>query len=320
MSSKRFGVPRPSGEPSTATERKVRILLELVRNRSVRLSALCREYETSERSMIRDFQELRKIGLRAGFKLSEKADNDVIRMLDFDARPAALDRSGRALQSLIRSAARALGKPVENELRASEPGEKRDERSFLHFMMPTLCDGTKAAQVYKMLESAWTGNARVRFTYGKKGERRVEPYRVLQRSGRYYLFGRDLGAKDEGWRYFALDQIGTPISRVGTFTPREVPPEYSDEDTIGWFKTGKKTEIAVWLSPVIAGSATSRAWQREQRVIEGLDGSATIVFSVSDVDEVIRWALGFGVDARVVSPPTALARAKSIARSIADAY
>ncbi|MDQ2866153.1 MAG: WYL domain-containing protein [Candidatus Eremiobacteraeota bacterium] len=269
--------------------------------------------------MLRDFQELRKIGIRAGFKLSDKADNDVVRMLDFAARPRALDRSGRALQSLLQAAAQALGKPVEDQFRSNDPVEKRDV-PFLHFMMPKLSDGTAAAAVYTTLEAAWNDNARVRFRYANKAERRVEPYRVLHRSGRYYLFARDLGAKDDGWRYFALDQISTPIVRAGTFAPREIPPEYSDEDAIGWIKSGSKIEVGVLLSPVIADSAASRVWQRDQRVTRNRDGSASIVLCVSDVDEVVRWALGFGVDAKIVSPDTAVARAAAIVASIADAY
>lgn len=320
MPAKGFGHPRPSGEPSTSTERKIRILLELIRNRSVRLSALSREYDMSERSMLRDFQELRKIGIRAGFKLSEKADNDVIRMLDFAARPRALDRSGRALQSLLQSAAQALGKPVENELRSNEPAEKRNERSFLRFMMPKLDDGTKAAQIYKTLEAAWNDNARVLFKYGTKGERRVEPYRVLHRSGRYYLFARDLAAKDSGWRHFALDKIVPPIARVGSFTPREIPEEYSDEDAIGWIKSGPEIAVGILLSPVIADSAASRVWQHNQKVTRNADGSALIVFRVNDVDEVVRWTLGFGADATIVSPDSAVARAKVIVGAILTSY
>src|SRR5690348_14811663 len=76
MPAKRFGKARPSGEPSGSTERKIRILLELIRNKSVRMSRLCDDYDIAERSILRDFQELRKIGERAGFTLSQEVEND----------------------------------------------------------------------------------------------------------------------------------------------------------------------------------------------------------------------------------------------------
>jgi predicted DNA-binding transcriptional regulator YafY len=50
------------------------------------------------------------------------------------------------------------------------------------------------------------------------------------------------------------------------------------------------------------------------------NGSATMTFTVSDVGEVIRWALGFGAEAKVVSPPSALQRARKIAQQIAVSY
>ena len=211
---KRFGKARPSGEPSSSTERKIRILLELIRNKSVRMSRLCDDYGMAERSILRDFQELRKIGARAGFMLSDEVENDRMTLNSFDARPTSLDQAGKALHTLIRSAAKALGKPVEQEL-ATLAGDERSERRFLRFMMPTLREDTNVGEVFKALENAWSANARVRFKYAnKREERRVEPYAVLQHSGRYYLLGRDLAAKDRGWRHFALDQIRGPIARA----------------------------------------------------------------------------------------------------------
>jgi len=322
MASKRFGKARPSGEPSSSTERKIRILLELIRNRSVRLSRLCDDYATSERSMLRDFQELRKIGARAGFTLSDKVENDRLMLKSFEARPRLLDQSGRALHALMRYAAKALGEPVEKELAPGiQTEEAGEERRFLHFMMPTLREGTRVADVFKTLEEAWNNNARVRFRYaGKKAERRVEPYYVLQHSGRYYLLGRDISAKDAGWRYFALDQIETPIARVGTFTPGSIPEQYRRDDALGWIQGPKMQEVSVWLSPQLASSATSRLWQRAQHVAAHADGSATMTFTVSDPDEVVRWSLGFGAQARIVAPHSTVDRAREMAQAIAQAY
>lgn len=317
MAGKRYGTPRASGEPSGATERKIRILLELIRNKFVRVGRLCDEYGASERSLLRDLQELRKIGARAGFKLSEKAEHDTIRLLDFDARPTALDKSGRALQSLIRNAARALGTPVEAELAALASDDARDERRFLHFLLPTLVEGSRVAETFKSLEAAWAANARVTFAYNGK-ERRVEPYAVFVRSGRYYLLARD--TTGGAWKYYALDHIGHPIRRAGTFPPKAMPPNFTSDDVMGWFNGSKQERVSVQLSAQIAGSATARQWQKEQRVENQPDGSATITFTVSDVDEVIRWSLGFGPEAQIVAPPDAVARAQRMALAICEQY
>lgn len=317
MATKRYGKARPSGEPSSSTERKIRILLELIRNKFVRLSRLANEYGTSERSLLRDLQELRKIGARAGFQLSEKSENDRIRMTSFDARPTALDKSGRALRALIRDAAHALGTPVEKQLESLQPEEAPEERRFLHFLTPTLREGSRVADTFKDLEAAWANNARVTFRYSGK-ERRLEPAAVFVRSGRYYLLGRDPNSR--AWKYYALDAIEPPIKRAGSFTPQTIPQKYQRNDALGFFQGSGEERVAVRISAAIAPSATSRVWQRQQEIQMHDDGSATITFTVSDAGEVIRWALGLGSDAKVVSPPAAVEHARQIAQEIANSY
>jgi predicted DNA-binding transcriptional regulator YafY len=70
----------------------------------------------------------------------------------------------------------------------------------------------------------------------------------------------------------------------------------------------------------MAPSATSRQWQGNQRVEHHADGSATMTFLVGDIDEVIRWAFGFGTEARIVGPQTAVERARELTRAMYDAY
>lgn len=318
---KKYGKPRQSGEPSIATERKIRILLELIRNKNVKLEALEDDYGIAERSLLRDFQELRKIGERAGFHISEKAVNGRMELTEFDNRPTRLDQGGKKLYALIRGVAKALGKPVEAEVESLAQQAPRDEETFLRFLMPTLVDGTTVTETFKALEAAWRSKARVRFKYTGK-ERRVEPYAVIVRSGRYYLLGRDLDAKDDGWRHFALDRIGGTVARTGTFTPRTVPDEMLSPDSIGWMSlTGKKRiDVGVWISPAVAPSAASRQWQRGQRVERREDGSVVLTLSTGDIDEVIRWALGFGKDARVVAPEIAVTRARNLLEEMAAVY
>jgi|SRR5579884_363384 len=317
MPAKRFGKARKSGEPSGATERKIRILLELIRNKFIRLGRLSEEYNTSERSLLRDLQELRKIGERAGFRLSEEQENHCIRLLSFDSRPTAIDKSGRALRTLIHAAAHALGTPVESQLESLQNDEAAPEHRFLRFLTPTLREGTRVTDTFKELEAAWANNARVAFRYSGK-ERRVEPAYVFVRSGRYYLLGRDPSART--WKYYALDHIEQPIKRVGSFTPQPIPPKYKSDDVLGFFQGGGEQQVSVWISPLIAPSATSRVWQSRQQIETHDDGSATMTFTVSDVGEVIRWALGFGTEAKIIAPQTAVKQAHQLVTALNDQY
>ena len=316
MAGERLGKARPSGTPSESVERKIRILLELIRNKFVTVSRLQDEYGTAERSLLRDFQEMRAIGERAGFEISDHVENDQIRLISFDRRPTALDKSGKALQTLIHDAAQAFGAPVEQQLETIA-GEETSERRFLRFLITKLREGTRVADVFNALHGAWAANARVKFLYSGR-ERTVEPGVVLLRSGRYYLVARD--PKTREWRYFALDKIAGTITRAGSFSPQPVPQSYTSGNVIGFMKGNGEHRVSVWLSASIAASAASREWQPEQEVHMHDDGSATITFTVSEIDEVVRWALGFGAEARVCAPEHAVALAGETIARIAGSY
>ncbi len=83
---------------------------------------------------------------------------------------------------------------------------------------------------------------------------------------------------------------------------------------------GPAIDVTIRLSAAVAASVTSRRWQRAQRVYPRPDGSADITFTVNDVDEVIRWALGFGAEATVIAPERAVAAAKRLIATLAQRY
>ena len=286
---RRFGKARPSGEPSGSTERKIRILLELIRHNSVRLSRLADEYGASERSLLRDLQELRKIGERAGFTLSEKSENDRVRLLAFE---------------LVRDNANTAAPPDE------KPG-------LLHVLAPPLREGSRVAETFKEIEAAWANDALVTFRHAGK-ERRLEPARVIVRYGRYYLVGRDPTCR--AWKCYALDAIEPPIKRAGSFRPQPIPEKYNRSDIIGFLQGPAEERVSVWVSPTLAPTVTGRVWQQQQEIEVHPDGSAVLTFTVQDIGEVIRWALVFGPQARVIAPRSAVEQARKAAREISDAY
>jgi len=108
--------------------------------------------------------------------------------------------------------------------------------------------------------------------------------------------------------------------RAGTFKSHALPPAYRGEDAIGLFKTGPAVEVTIELSAAIAEAVIAREWQRRQRTTPVPGGGSTITFEVHDVAEAVRWALGFGVEARVLGPPEAVALCRTLALEIAEAH
>ena len=121
---------------------------------------------------------------------------------------------------------------------------------------------------------------------------------------------------------FAVDRFRSKPLKAGTCTnSRTLPAEYASDDVIGFMKgPGQRTDVTVELSANVAASATARAWQTGQRIEKLAGGRARMTFSVADVGEVVRWALGFGADACVIAPPTAVDNARATVAEISAAY
>jgi len=50
------------------------------------------------------------------------------------------------------------------------------------------------------------------------------------------------------------------------------------------------------------------------------DGSTEIAYRVADVDELVRWVLGWGAQAEILGPDAVRARVAAIAAEIAKKY
>jgi predicted DNA-binding transcriptional regulator YafY len=314
----RMGKPRASGHPAPATVRKIGILLDLVRHRAISLRACETLYGASERTVLRDLQELRKIGKTTGFTISDRTHGDTFSLSKFDARPANLVAGEKRLRALMSELFRAFGGPVGDIAKGLDSGDGNE--SFLQFVLPKLVAQAAVTTVFEELEKAWSNCARVEFTY--KGERRtVEPAIALVRSGRYYLVGRDVKLGRNGWRNFAMDLIVGPVTRAGTFTRTKPPARYLSTDAIGFFKgDGPLQTVDVTFSKTVGEAAASRQWQIGQKVRRNTDGTVTISLEVNDIDEVVRWALSYGGDAWIAAPASAVAKAKGLVERLEQRY
>lgn len=319
------GRRRDPGEASESVARKIWLLMELLRHRRVRFTEYAALHARDKRSFQRDLQQLRAIGKTAGFAISKVESGDLVRLISYDTTLRRLDDARPPLLRLLAELARTLGEPIQGELSAIAQSAPEGE-VFLHVHAPKLVEGSQVAKVYEKLKDAWSspaGRASVWFRYrvpnaAAAEERTVDPYRVIVRSGRYYLVGYDVKRRD--WRLFALDAIVGLPAKAGTVRiDRPIPEAYGNADVLGFIKgTGRTAEVDVTVefSPRVAASAISRIWKSDQRIEKLSGGRARITVSVADPGEVVRWAFGFGADARVVSPPAAVRAARDLAEQL----
>lgn len=315
-----------TGEASESVARKIWLLLELLRSRHVLFSEYTALHDRDRRSFQRDLQQLRVIGKTAGFTISKLENGDRVRLESFDAAPRRLDDARPPLLRLLAELARSLGGPIQGEL-GKLVENAPDGEVFLHVQAPQLVEGSHAKRVYQRLKEAWSspaGRALVRFRYqgarGKPEERLIDPYRVVVRSGRYFLIGYDQARR--GWRRFALDAIIDIPAKAGTsHSTRSIPDEYCAGDVLGFISTpGRRVAVTVEFAPAVAASAASRIWQDGQKIERIAGGGVRITIEVGDVSEAVRWAFGFGADARIVAPPAAMAAARSLAERLVEAH
>lgn len=318
------GRNRVQGEATVAAARKIWVLLELLRSKSVRFSAYERVYGEGYRTFQRDLQHLRHIGATNGFGISKISERERAELTHVDMKLRSLDESAHVLE-FLGALASSLGAPVASEL--GELAKTKDDGGFLRFVVPQLLEQSHVAKTYQHLKAAWQTRpnpASVRFKYAsgpKKGEERhVEPYRVLLRSGSAYLVAYDLDRKD--WRIFALDRMMTLPAKAGTIPKvRDVPAQFDATDAVGFMKSHEAPiAVTVRLSAKVAASATSRRWQALQRFVSFDDGSAEMTFVVGDPHEVVRWAMGYGGEAAVIAPDHVVSLALHTAQTILESY
>lgn len=312
---------RRADAPTEHLARIAWLLLTLRSNGVVEYASYIDRFGISRREFQRDLRKLREIGQEHGFTLSRTEGGRVF-LYELGQRAPRL-AANRDLTTTLARIAAALGGPVEHEMREAIGDANADMHSgFLHVREPLPSSSDRITGVFEFLKSAAAGPARVEFIYtsarGIRMTRRVEPYHIVERAGRYYLVAYDLTRRD--WRYFALDAIKGPMRKEGTFTPRPVPERFLAERAVGWIRGPKSIDVTIRASPPVAAAIGSRIWQQGQRVTQVAGGETEITLAFDDLGEAVRWALSFGPDAIIVAPPEAVALARGTIERIGRAY
>jgi predicted DNA-binding transcriptional regulator YafY len=144
----------------------------------------------------------------------------------------------------------------------------------------------------------------LRFKYrpaqGKSGQREVDPYALVFRSGNWYLVGLDRSRRDI--RSFRLSRL---LSRVKEIGPATQPPDgfqatrYLEAGPWGLGRPAARarvsfsSKVAWWAVPSVPGAKVLRVRR---------DGWVDVEVPASQTDSFVSWVLSFGPDARVASP------------------
>jgi proteasome accessory factor B len=143
---------------------------------------------------------------------------------------------------------------------------------------------------------------RYRPTQGKPGQREVDPYSLVFRTGQWYLVGLDRSKGEV--RSYRLSRVVGPIKDVGRAPP---PPDSFDAVRhlrSGPWGLGEPEAVArVAFSPAVAWWAVPAA-PGATVIHRRRDGWVEADVPASRTDSFLSWVLSFGDDARVRSPRT----------------
>lgn len=261
---------------SNVTTRALR-LLALLQSRTVWTGPeLAGELEVTVRTVRRDVDRLREMGYPVltsaghggGYQLGAGRELPPLLLGPHEAVAVAVGlrlTASSGIEGLDAEALRALA-----ALDRILPPEVRAEVSAVTGALGVLARPLPAAraEVLLALATAVRDRRRIRVDYekadGERGERRLEPYRVLSVEGRWYLFAWDLDRED--WRTFRLDRMREVHPSTFAITERPTPDieaTVRESITVGGYRTAVTVRILAPLEevapqvPARAGTVTA---------------------------------------------------------------
>ena len=281
-------------------------------------------FEISERTAYRDLAELTRSNIpitrgEHGYQLLEGA---II-------RPLALTAAERAVLKLVieNPAVRPtmdIGRTLELVKAKLDAATKHSEETprALTLAGPER-SGAVAKGVTSLLQAAIRERTPVSLRYRSLAGRHaawrgVDPYEMFHRENAWYLVGR-CHLHDEP-RTFRLDRISEVTPFDGTFDAPDFDVSEFLQHTWSVYRGRQLHHIVVHFDAALAPLLEQGMHHPDERIETLENGAREYRVSLSHLDEVARWIVGFGGAARAVEPPALVARVGAIARGAQDAH
>lgn len=167
-------------------------------------------------------------------------------------------------------------------------------------------------KIFGNLAEAVLKKREVEFNYRKLGsdkteKRKVQPYHLGEVDQCWYLIGYD--SDREGLRTFAFPRIRAVKASKGTF---EIPEDFNGSSYLGtsfgiWVDPERpdfKQEVRIELSGYAARLVQERRWHPSQQItaLNATGSRVEVYFEVGRLEEVVRWTLSWGGQAKVREP------------------
>ena len=179
--------------------------------------------------------------------------------------------------------------------------------------------------IYEQLLDAIVGRRNVRIRYDSLQEKkeivtRLSPYRLFFSRRSWYVVGRS--SIHRAKRTFHLGRILQIEPLDDHF---QIPRGFSIERYLGnaWHmipEKGRDREVVIRFSKLVAQNVAEVNWHKTQRVVPRDEGTMDFHVTVSGLNEISWWILGYGDQAEVLQPPELRQLVAGRAKRMAEKY
>lgn len=203
--------------------------------------------------------------------------------------------------------ARSAAVKLESSLPARLRDQLRDMASTVRIQPPPLNPLEGCRPIYEQLLDAISSRRNVRIRYasfqeGKELATRLSPYRLFFSRRSWYVVGRS--SVHRAKRTFHLGRIVHIETLDDQF---KIPRGFSLDRYLrnAWHmipEKGRDREVLVRFSKLVAKNVAEVQWHKTQRLVFNDDGSLDFRATVSGINEISWWILGYGDQAEALEP------------------
>lgn len=222
-------------------------------------------------------------------------------------------------------AARDAATKLEHVLPAELVRDLRQITPAIHIKVDATNSLDGQRSIYEQLVAAITKRQPVGITYDSLHERerlqtRLHPYKLLFNQHTWYVIGRSGVHKEV--RTFNVGRIAHLELLPDSF---DIPKSFSLDRYLrnAWRlipEEGPDVEVHLRFRPQVARNVREVAWHRTQRAVELADGSLDYRVTVSGLNEISWWILGYGDQVEVLSPEPLRQRIRERAKKMVEMY
>ncbi|MGE4453834.1 MAG: helix-turn-helix transcriptional regulator [Sphaerochaeta sp.] len=291
----------------------------------VKTADIEREFSISRRQVLRDISYLRdQLGAPIAYERDRNwyhyqgpftlFSNTNERMLVLNAIIRSLAQSQGIMSGLTEMISEGIDSGVEKHYRALS--------NKIVFITPV--QDWPDWEIFNKICSAMKSSERMSMHYhnalGIRSHRHIEPLRLVNYTGRWYLLGFDM--QHNQLRTFHLSRVESLFQIVGDRAKERFTDEELDvfiHSGYGIFMGSEVTYVTFRVYGWAIHTLSTQSWhpeQRQRRLREAERDALEVTLPVSNLQEILSTLLSYGPDARPIAPPEFVVRYREAVRNM----